>query len=557
MQNNEAKSLILSMIDSIEPDKNLSKLISLLHSLSEDTLKDILELLKKVLFSDSRSNLQKLQAVRALRSLMQSQIPNIISFTHKKIIKKVPELIIFQSECKGFDLWLSALQDSDNSAFKIIIIMLQCIENWGEIYAKDARGKETKYSTVYRSLKLKDIEFPPSFFLKSCDFNEKNVTKRDLHRVRKLCKEFVKSINNDCKEKTLGLKKILNSYKKVLEKEISEQMGMSQKNKELIEFVLNQIEEARKMFTKWKSAGFVPLSARNEVKFVELVEDPFPKVLPMNDSFSDFDSGVDFQDFFLDCEKICNEHGFCPSHCKESGELVKVKEELVDSKELLNTYKIDLKNMQEKYIILLDDKEIFEAKAKELGQNIQELEKCLKKTKSMLYTISSENSSLVKENEALKYQNSVYKINIDQMDKMNRESEEEINKLKKTLEHIENGNVLLLYSNQTLKFELEKTKTNELALIEIIKDLKKKNSIDFTNKIPSFIYIKPKNLGTQPFYTMSDSESERPSICDEEIKQIPNTTYKLGRRSKSRTERTFLNIPTNPDIEKIDLINGE
>ncbi|OMJ79882.1 hypothetical protein SteCoe_19966 [Stentor coeruleus] len=556
MQNDEAKALIINMIDSLEPDKNLSKLLKLLHSLSEDTLKDILELLKKVLFSENRSNLQKLQAVRALRSLMQSQLPIIVSFTHKKIIKKVPELIIFQTDCNDFELWLSALQDSDTSAFKIIIIMLQCIENWGEIYAKDARGKETKFLTVYQSLKLKDIEFPPSFFLKSCDFNEKNVTKRDIHRVRKLCKEFIRLINTDSKDKTLRMKKILTSYKKVLEKEISGQAKISQKSKDSIIFALNQIHETKKLFDEWKSSGFVSLNAGNKMKFVVFVEDPFPKPTPLNDSFSDLDSELNFQDFF-DCEKICNEHGFCPSHCKESGELVKVKEELIDSKELLNTYKIDLKNMQEKYILLLEEKQMFEDKAKELSQSNQELEKCLIKTKSMFYTIANENSSLVKENEALKYQNEVYKVNIDQMDKMNRDAEEENCKIKKNLEHLENGNVLLLYSNQTLKFELEKAKTNELALIEAIKDLRKKNSIDFTNITPSFTYVKPKNLATQPFFTISDSDSEHPSVYDEDIKQIPNTSYKPNRRSQKINGKVFFDFQTDSELDKIDILSGE
>ncbi|OMJ86409.1 hypothetical protein SteCoe_12066 [Stentor coeruleus] len=475
---------------------------------------------------------------------MFSQIPIIISLTHKKIIKKVPDLIVFQKNCGGFELWLSSLQAQDNSAFKIIILMLQCVELWGEIHGKDAKGKETQFLLVYQNLKAKEIEFPPSFFLKSCNFAEKNVTKRDLSRVRRLCKEFTKAIYAENKDRALGLKKIANSYEKVLEKELNGEGRISKKAKDVMIFVLKQLKEAKVLFEKWKSGGFSLMSVKNDVKLGVLIEDPCPKNMPLNDCLSDCDEDLNFEDIF-DSGKYCNEHGFCPSHCKESAELTMVKEQFLDCKELLNTYKTDLKNLQEKYCRLIDEKQANENKVKELIQNNQDLERCLLQNKSMFHKVVSENNGLVKENDALKYQNEVYKKNIDQLNKAYQDVEEENEKIMKNLECLENGNVLLLYSNQTLKFELEKANTKELALVDIINSLRDKKTISNKNSIPKFAYLTPKELITQTYTTLSDSENERPSINEEELKQIPNSSSKRNKRSRSKTEKAYKNLPTD------------
>lgn len=550
MLNEDTNFLIQSIIDCIEPEKSLSKLITSLTTLPDDSLKSIILILKAILFSNTYTNIQKLQAVRTVKSLMSSQIPIIISLTHKKIIKKVPNLIIFQKNCGGFELWLSALQAPDNSAFKIIILMLQCVELWGEIHGKDAKGKDTQFLSVYQNLKLKEIEFPPTFFLKSCNFAEKNVTKRDLSRVRRLCKEFIKTINSENKERALGLKKIANSYEKVLEKELTGECRLSKKAKDVMVFVLKQLKEAKVLFEKWKSAGFSIISARNDVKLDVLIEDPYPKSAPLNDCLSDSDSDLNFEDIF-DSGKYCNEHGFCPSHCKESAELTMVKEQLVDSKELLNTYKTDLKNLQEKYSRLIDEKQANEARVKDLTQSNQDLERCLLQNKGMFHKVVSENNGLVKENDALKYQNDVYRKNIEQLNKAYQDAEEENEKIMKNLECLENGNMLLLYSNQTLKFELEKANNKELALVDIINTLKDKKLMINNNSIPKFAYLTPKELITQTYTTLSDSENERHSINEEELKQIPNSSLKRNKRSRSKTEKAYINLPTDDGNEKL------
>ena len=127
-------------------------------------------------------------------------------------------------------------------------MILNCIENWAELYSLDSRGKETNFLSIFSALKSKEIEFPPSFFLQPVEPIGKNNLKKDLHRVRKLLKEFIRAIKTQNKERAILIKKIVNSYKKTLEFEINFRSSHFQEISDDLNFTLSQLKEAKKFF---------------------------------------------------------------------------------------------------------------------------------------------------------------------------------------------------------------------------------------------------------------------------------------------------------------------
>ena len=97
-------------------------------------------------------------------------------------------------------------------------------------------------------LKVKNVEFPPSFFLQAYQPFSKIYLKRDMHRVKKIAKEFEQAIHGLHKEKSILLRKIIIAYEKSLHFEIDHLKNIGKNINKSILSALNSINEAKRLF---------------------------------------------------------------------------------------------------------------------------------------------------------------------------------------------------------------------------------------------------------------------------------------------------------------------
>ena len=103
--------------------------------------------------------------------------------------------------------------------------------------------------------------------------------------------------------------------------------------------------------------------------------------------------------------------------------------------------------------------------------------------------------------------------------------EKEDYKNKIYIETIENGNVLLLASNQKLKFEMEKAKANEESLLFSLQLLKKTVKSPLIQPVPNT--MQEIELDDLSLMSVSDSEHEKMLNFDEETEKKQNFSCSL------------------------------
>jgi hypothetical protein len=449
--------LIKEIYQGSEAERLVPSLLSIIPSLQDKDINFILEKTRDVLFSNQYSSTQKLQSVRVLRSLMLTSHPYIISYLTHKIVPNLPDLLVFEDIGSGFDIWVYLIQIKDKSRFKINILLLQCIEIWANIYGNSFGS----FNNLLQSLKSKNLEFPPSFFLQAFGPLDTKPMKKDLHRVRKLVKELLKSIRCKSKEKALIYKKIVCTYEKYLSYEIEYRKNNCLDATEDLLFTYNQVIEGKKIFDNWKNEGFKGDDMKR-AEVCERIEDPVPKSVPFNENSRDSELERSQAGSPLsNTEELFLDDTFEESYFQ----INTLREKLMDSKDILGMYKEDLGRLQDNYLRVLEEKEILSLKVKALSISNQDLERALYQNKDFTDKILQDNTKIAQELECIKANNQQLIISVKEMQGVINTLEKNEQKNKDYIENIENANVLLLSCNEKLKSELEKCKNFEVPLI--------------------------------------------------------------------------------------------
>ena len=527
MNKEEALRIFSSIVESTEPEVLISDLLGAISDLEEDTIKDLIDQIKTLLFSKKKTTTQKLQVIRTLKSLMQTKSPIIITQVHKRLIQYFPDMIILKNTSTGFDLWSEVLKVKDKSEFKFIILVLQCIERWGELHGNDCKGKETMYSKVYQQLKSRKIEFPPSFFLQPLSCLPRTYLKRDLHRVRKLTKEFIRSIRLMDKQNVLLLKKILNTYEKVLQFEIEDQSSEIKVLDEGVILTLMDLEEAKKLFHKWKSANFDSLPEEGIFACVGLlIEDPVPKEEPLDEEEGEGGGKPRAGVRPKSPSKIEKKLQISKCFFGIQSELGKLKEKNVELENLVEKHKADFIKSQNNYLSVIDERDILMHKVDDLSESNQILEKSLIESRFLVEELTRKKNYLQKDIEAYYDLNKIHKALIEELQETRFHLEKEISHNKNHIETIENANALLVATNQTLRSELERSKTYKQMLSTIpIKRVENR----FPTSLPlGLMHTEPAEAHSQSIASFSELEVESISSSEEDDKQMTNFAVKFN-----------------------------
>ena len=267
------------------------------------------------------------------------------------------------------------------------------------------------------------------------------------------------------------------------------------------------------------------------------IPDIYPKRPPSPDKLSDSLEKSQIIERIYSPEKEEKESTF-RDDIDNSAEYYKLKEKLMDTEDLAQMYKTDLAKLQVKYLEVTEQKEEMILRISAILFSNREMNKILNDSKRNIEELTVANFSLTEDVEAYKSQNECLKSSIREIQDSLIKLEREYYKNKKYIETLESGNTVLVASNHTLKFELEKSRKNEEGL-----ELKLKVQKD--QKRPE-IYMNPKLAGdVESSYNISISDSETEKSCiDEEEKNVPNLSMKFNHNLSISNEFSLYAIPT-------------
>jgi hypothetical protein len=510
MNNKQVQDYLDCIIKSRDPDKFTLKILSLIPTLKEESLREILDYLKQVLFSKHQVYTSKAQVLLLLRHL--NTLPNltISNYTNKKIVGKLEKNYLDYENITGFELWAKILTAESKEKFEFIILVLQSIETWAESYNTDMRFKSSQFYSVYQSLKSKDFEFPPSFLFRTPSEIRTEKLKKDLHRCRKLSKEIRRSFSVNNKKKLKVLSDLAEIYQRYIELEIDKLASNRNKVSEDLILTYSDLTQVLNMCNEWKNNGYSAMPEKGvNNNNCQQIEDILPKNVPLPDDLS-----RSLEKISEDSIKLSErEENTFREELDQSADIYKLKEKIMDNEDLIQMYKSDLGKLQVKYLEVTEQKEEMILRINAILFSNREMNKILTESKKAVEVLTAQNYSLSEDLEAYKSQNDCLKSSIREIQDSLIKLEKDSLKNKKYTENLENLNTALTFSNQTLKSELEKSKTIEQAL------LIKLNK--FKPPIKPEIFMNPKLKGdieSSGNINISDLENEKSPYIDEENK---------------------------------------
>lgn len=487
MNNKQIQEILDGVLKSKDLEAEIVKLVSLVDSVKQDILKEVMNFIKQVLFSRHYSPLTKIRILKLLQALVNSENEFIVYVTGKKIIAKIPRVLDIQESVFGYDLWAFLVQSHDQSFFEFFVLALQCIENWAELFTTDAKGKPSRFYEVYQDLKSKDVEFPPEFLFQTLS---QPFQKRDLQRSRRLSKELKASLSTKTKKKATFLNSLCEVYQRQIELKIEESTKKNGKVSDDLVWTYSELSESMSLYQAWKANGYQLKDKNLTVEICKQLDDIYPKSPPSPDSLSDSLEKLEIHDSLILTEREEKDTMLRDDEIT-SAEYYKLKEKLIDTEELVSMYKADIANLQSKFLDATEKKEELKYRINAILFSNREINKLLTEANKKLEELESANFNLTEDVDAFRSQNESLKISIREIQETCIKYEKEREKQKNYIENLENRNHALMDSNQTLKIELDR-------LRPLIKD----------NILAPSIYMNPKHGGdSENSYHLSQSES--------------------------------------------------
>ena len=286
-----------------------------------------------------------------------------------------------------------------------------------------------------------------------------------------------------------------------------------------------------------------------EKKSNGIIDDPLPKSEPIVENSREFDMNDSLGDIYDSPFKKKEEnHAIGENYINLQNELNRIMGKLSDSQDLAEMYKAELSRVQSNYLKIAEEQNALLMKLNAVIGFNRDLERLLDDNKDFMKQLEDEKNIISKEFAASQRHNNILQTSLAELQNANDLLEKEHMKSQKYIENIENANILLVASNQTLRFELDKSKTNEKGLHLNLKSLKG--------------LINPMIVATSPLntiqnktndYSISDSDTEKINENDEEdktYKNIPNVSNKFNGRIPSKMEYDNINILESIDMSK-------
>lgn len=373
----------------------------------------------------------------------------IISIVHSNFILSFDSLFLFTKDVSRFNLWIESRKNREKSLFKLTVLALQCIESWNDSFRPDTKGNFYNFQEVYNKFREQNIEFPPSFFLKSFEPLNKKTLKRDLSKVRSFCKEFELLINTKSVFRVKILKKILFSYEKTLNIHMEKMILKGNDPDNYFKETMKRVKSVVFNFLLWKSSNFTELfDPKCKVSIV--IPDPVPKLEPEIENSRELNNDL--------------------SSSKSSlSEIEDIIEDLDHKEGLSSMYKQDLSSLQENYLKISEEKELIHMKNIALEVQARDLQLLLQDQKKIISEFSEENDKLKVDNDKIIQLNDFLTSKVEEMNSVIDKLEKSKLHNLKLVENLENANELLLLSNKHLKEDLAKLKINEEILLSCIK----------------------------------------------------------------------------------------
>ena len=552
MNSKQIQESLEGILTSSESEKHIAKLLVVIPALDDDSLNEIMLYIKQVISSKNQPYGSRIQILNFLRQLMIKEIPCIFSYTNKRICLKLLSFLPLEETYAGFDIWIEMVSKKEKGLFELFVLTLQCIEAWAEANTTDSRGKLTQLYTVYQGLKAKEIEFPPTYLFQTSESLNENL-KRDLHRTRKLCKELRKSLGMHLKKKSKTLKDFAEIYQRQLELEIEKYTKNGVDVGDDLLLTYSELTEVISLYYAWKNHGYRLEDKHNILlNICGQIDEVCPKKSPSPDILSislELLAQQGQNSPLREDPRQERDSTFREEIDTSSDYFYRLREKLMDTEDLVQMYKADLEKLQVKYLEVTEQKEEMMLRINAILFSNREMNKILSESKKAVETLTIANYALNEDVEAYKSQSECLKASIREIQDSMIKMEKECYKNKKYIEHLENGNTALASSNQTLKFELEKSRSNEKALF-----LQMNSAVEVhkPQSIPQ-IFMNPKLVGdTENSYniSISDSENERSYISDEEEKNQPNPSSVKLNHSLSHAEEMCFNAIPNMEISK-------
>ena len=553
MNSKQIQEALEGVVKSSESAREIAKLVAIVPGLSDDSIEEILLYIKQVISSKHPPNTTLIHILNLLHQLMQKKIPCIISYTNKKLISKIFSILPLDGNSTGFDIWIEIASKPETELFELFVLILQCIEAWAEANPTDPRGKPTQLYSIYQELKTREIEFPPTYLFQTAKEAIKEHLKRDLHRTRKLCKELRKSLGMHLKKNSKTLTDIAEIYQRQLELEIE---NYTQKRLAVDEDLLgtySELTEGISLYHAWKNNGYTLEEKHNLLlNTCRPIDEISPKEPPPPDVLS---SSLELlaeqgrNSPLREDSRQEKDSTFREEIDSSSDHFYRLREKLMDTEDLVQMYKEDIEKLQVKYLEVSEQKEEMLLRINAILFSNREMNKILNESKKAVEELTLANFGLTEDVEAYKSQNECLKASIREVQDSMIKMEKECYKNKKYIEHLENGNTVLASSNQTLKCELEKSRSNEKALQL---ELNSAEVVDKSQSLPQ-IFMNPKLEGdTENSYniSISDSENERSFLSDEEEKHKPKVSLAKLNHSLSYAEKMCFNAIPSMEISK-------
>jgi hypothetical protein len=301
----------------------------------------------------------KLQALKLLKSLMESKNPHILEYCSKKFYNRFKIFAEFKKDSKddhrGKSLFQAETLYEQLASEEFLSLLHFCIKLWARLHPFDTNGKVSGYKKLFDYLNTRGVPFLEMKFDK-----EKEELKKKLKGIKKSMKLLTTGIieKKDI-EKVKRIGKNIKVYQAVLISQIDKYMDMEDHEviKQLNE-TLEMLNNSKNIYKLWKSEN-KRISILDQPSFVLppsclFLPDICPKVLPEGDSLSksiqEMSLEDSFYETFLNEKDLENERDLVSVEWKGLGaDYCRLKDQLGITERNMNSYQHDLQVLTELY----------------------------------------------------------------------------------------------------------------------------------------------------------------------------------------------------------------
>ncbi|CAG9328913.1 unnamed protein product [Blepharisma stoltei] len=363
--------------------------------------RDLLKNLLKIMDSQQLP-VYKLQAAKIIEAISETKNLNFIRILGKglKFYKEIAKYRCESSDMlRGMDIFLADSDIQREASAEFFILVLQCIQDWAQIYRYDRHKNDSIFFKTYQELKEMGVTFPELIPL---DVPTEVNTSKIIQNIEK-CKDLLASVHRIMMDANPDRKLISRKIKLLIEQkyEFEKEVNTSMENDQFqlineLTQITDEINKAYQIYRYWKKSS-IPIKETKRISISRSnllpqpisknYSDPNPKISPQVDpqldyqgsaiendmakaalSFSEFDKSPfkgEKGDFELELDPEWKEFKQAYFNLKDKYENALV---------IITKSEEDYNEINEKLNSAIDENKIKNFKNKELVKKIKELE---------------------------------------------------------------------------------------------------------------------------------------------------------------------------------------